>query len=370
MAAITNLLSFVTTLKTEADGETVALLRSYDHDKRSNSQQPTPLHSRAPTGSSAPKSYKTGFSDQPVPTKGPHRSETGLTTRSTARKSGATNRLPKRHINYGSATDWEVVQIARAATAAELYFPPVKVEEENARYSDGGFSDSNNPTMQGIDDIRERWGMHSLGIVVSVGTARHESLSQSKRWKIRGRVRKWTDRMTDPQPIHIRAKNESKDENFGFPYFRFTAKGDIALKIDLDEWKPRHRFRLSNSKPSGYKTTDEISDKFRRWLDNQYVQTKLTECAAELVEARRLRMKQEAEWERFAICAKYKCKVGGCEYVGDFSDKDTFSCHLEEKHPEVFEEATNQHPRLDEQLLREKVIRERRTQWMYKPKSK
>ena len=223
-----DLVSFVTTLKATRAHERVALLRSYDHVKRSSSQHPTPSQSRVTTDRSGPESRKTGISEQSVqastrstPFRHPRRTETNITTASTTGKSKTTDRSARRPTNYGPATDWKIDQIARAATAAELYFPPVEHEEdgkrnekEKVKYTDGGFSDANNPTIQGIEDIRQRWGEHSVGTVVSVGTARHDATVQSQRWSFPGRVRKWADRMTDTQPIHLRVESES--EKYGF----------------------------------------------------------------------------------------------------------------------------------------------------------
>lgn len=39
--------------------------------------------------------------------------------------------------------------------------------------------------------------------------------------------------MCDPEPAHLRAMNDPRDDVFGIPHFRFTAKRDLALKISF-----------------------------------------------------------------------------------------------------------------------------------------
>lgn len=226
--------------------ETVALTRSYNHWP--SARNPISLQSRTPTGFSAPEPRTTGMSEQSISPSPASRSFNGqarVQTDPTASSRGGISKTTKRHskrqINYGSATNWEVAQIAGAATAAELYFPPVtgKKHRGNVTYSDGGFSNTNNPAIEGIRNIGERWSPDSVGIVVSVGTARYGPPSESKWWSFRGRVTKWTDNMTDQQPVHRSAKAKSKHKDFVFPYFRFTVKREFALRIGLDEWEPK-----------------------------------------------------------------------------------------------------------------------------------
>ncbi|KAL9620247.1 MAG: hypothetical protein Q9160_005256 [Pyrenula sp. 1 TL-2023] len=320
------------------------------------------------------------MSDQPASAppksrsfKNPSRNQTGLTINSGGTASENKKNPPRRLVNYGDATHWELAQVAQAATAAELYFPPVTVKEQqnDVTYSDGGFSNSNNPTIEGIKDIQERWGDDMVGIVVSVGTARHEQPPKSKRWTFPGRVKEWADRMTDPEPVHIRAEELSDHNEFGFPYYRFTAMKDLALKITLDEWKPRPQSLLRNKrKAPGYKTMDEIDKMFLLWARDYTVQDQLNRCAEQLVQARKLRMQREAEWERFAVCAKYECGEQGCDEVGVFYNKDTFQAHIAEKHPCLMEEMVEEHSKsmLNKKVLMEMIIKKRRKKWAYKPK--
>lgn len=85
-------------------------------------------------------------------------------------------------------------------------------------------------------------------------------------------------------------------------------------------------------------------------------QARLDDCAKQLVDAWKTRMKREAEWERFAICARYECPVVGCQHVGHFHDNDEFLVHLTEQHPHVEEKAANM------------IVNDERKKWAYKPK--
>ena len=260
---------------------------------------------------------------------------TGFSGRSGASKSRRQGHQNiKRPINYGPATDWEIPEVARAATAAELFFPSVKKKEGDAsvKYSDGGFSDANNPTMVGIEDIRERWGSHTVGTVVSVGTSRAPQSSPSTHWRFPGRVKNWTDRMTDPEPVHLRVLGESGKRDTGFPYFRFNADGDHALKIDLDEWKPRGSIGRSPA-ILGAETRRTIEEQFNRWVGTQEAQDDLTQCAERLVGDRRRRM-DRTEWERFATFVEYPCRIEGCTATPDvFHNVNEFHRHFVKWHP-------------------------------------
>lgn len=290
------------------------------------------------------------------PSASPQRSDSGFTTRSSARRTQVIKKPIKRFTNYGPATDWDIVRVARVATAAETYFRPVEDKEEGEKvtYTDGSFSHSNNPTIEGIEDIRERYGEQSVGIVVSVGTAQPQSSSQIKRRRFPGRRKEWSDTMIDPRLVHHRVKEESRDNNFGFPYFRFNAKKDLALHVSLDEWEPRSRPFKPDLKTPGSETRAEMDRRFLEWVRQIAVQDQLDQCAKRLVESRRDRMTREAEWERFAICARYECNEVACFHDQAFFDKDKFYDHLRD-----------QHPHLVGNDLFENVIKQRRKKWEY-----
>jgi hypothetical protein len=229
-------------------------------------------------------------------------------------------------VNYGPATNFEIWQIARAATAAPFYFDrlKVKLEDKEAIFEDGGFGKSNNPTIEGIQEIKKLHGKDSVGVVVSVGTARADHVQGTG---ILHRVRKMGHIATNPDDVHKEVErllasaqlNETADR---FDYFRLNAPG--LLNIALDEWKPK----------SGEKTLEKIRKEFYQWLANTDIQEDLESCARQLVTCRRERALDRHRWEHFAIGSVYRClgcfDVEGCG--AEFKDRGSFLNHLIRDH--------------------------------------
>ena len=275
----------------------------------------------------------------------PVNSGTFTTTRVQERR-----RTRARRINYGPATDLEIWEVARAATAAPLYFEPYKVK--TMVLTDGGFGPNNNPTQEGIWEVEEATGTDSLGTVVSIGTAR-KSHPPAKSFiqKIKGMV----DRLGDPEAIHkqvLKLQEDREKENAGFNYFRLNDPG--ALDIELDEWKPRPR-RFGKKSGSGSVTIGKIEAAFYTWAAANSNIRKLQECAVKLVASRRRRADPRclSMWERFATAARYTCNTESCP-EDTFYDVEKFRAHFVEVHD---------YP----QVLAAETIRGCREEWAYPP---
>ena len=293
---------FVTTKKSQPGGlsTTPYLIRSYDHDRRTAPNHSAILTPRTPRDS--------------------RRVDTGLTA------DGSTRIREERNgrINY-RAQQFEIWQVARAATAAPFYFEPLKVEQartsEHIFFTDGGFSHTNNPTLQGKREIEDLYGTNSIGIVVSVGTARkkkEETGPPGLRFftKIRREMKGWAHEMSDPEEVHHDMQRERD-----FPYYRLN--DPEGLDIELDRWEPKQSLF---SKDAGSKTIATITNAFSQWASEIATVTQLKSCARELVECRRNRM-STLKWERYATGARYRCRYQGCD-IEDFFDGRTFRDHL------------------------------------------
>lgn len=90
-------------------------------------------------------------------------------------------RLPNDTTIYNSAERLYIYQVARAATAAPMYFKELKVtlqrgdERQKAYFTDGGFGVTNNPTQVGFNEVKSLSGSENhenVGVVLSIGTAR------------------------------------------------------------------------------------------------------------------------------------------------------------------------------------------------------
>ena len=299
-------------MKSESDGRSseLKLLRSYDHDKRDS-----PDHSRRVTPRSTMRSGRTN---------------TDLSTNNSAiqRRGGRKKSLV--HADYGRASQLEVWQVARATTAAKFYFEPLKIE--NARFSrgfteftDGGFGPANNPTRLGKQEIEDLQGSDAIGIVVSVGTARKLKQDAKKATffsTIPNSAREFAEQVTDPEVTHREMQRDyNKDQKF--PYYRLNYPG--GLQTELDEWEPK--LKMPKQKESGANTIHDIEHAFNHWAAQHENIMQLQECAADLVQCRRGRMKT-TKWERYATGSHYVCPVRGCD-PGDFFERRLFEKHLE-----------------------------------------
>lgn len=246
-----------------------------------------------------------------------------------------------RNVNYGPADEFEIWEVARAATAAPFYFDPLKIKISGSSMSltDAGFGHNNNPTKEGTNEIEELYGVESIGIVVSVGTARKDE-GDLKRglFAFKGKVRQIALKATDTEQVH--RDMDAMSSKDGFSYYRLNDPDGLTMQ--LDEWEPKPS-RL-NSKNSGSKTLEKLRIAFDRWaIDNTH---QLQECAGELVKCRRARSKRsakgsangpatssanDAKWERYATGAEFTCQIRGCERE-KFDDCEEFKHHLKRDH--------------------------------------
>ncbi|KAL9127861.1 MAG: hypothetical protein Q9217_003352 [Psora testacea] len=282
------------------------LIRSYDHERRAtpdNSLFPSPKQSRNNTGLS----------------------ESGYREKRT--KEG------KLDVNYERAQAFEIWQVARAATAAKFFFEPLKIRFETSptneyvKFTDGGFGQSNNPVKDAKTEIYKLHGKDSIGIIVSVGTARKPPAEQNKNFfkTFPNFTREITDVATNPEAPHQSIQEDNENHKW-FLYYRLNAPGTCPAK--LDEWEPK-RVRSPRATP-GYKTMETIQNAFNAWVGQIESQGLLRGCAENLVASRRRRM-GTTKWERYATGATYKCRELDCDY--ESSDGIEFREHLRKSHP-------------------------------------
>lgn len=283
------------------------------------------------------RSYDHNFKPSRRGTRQTERSYTGQ------RSNSGTGTTRRRFVNYGRATNFEVWQVARAATAAPWYFDELKVpirpgSHNHTLFTDGGFDLTNNPTGQGVSEIKEATGNDSVGIVVSIGTARcDDGAGSSLVARLKGNIA----RSTDPERIHQDMDGACRGEG-GFSYHRLNAPG--TLDMELDEWLPRGTGKI---------TLDKITNSFNGWAVHHLTNSNFRRCAKELVKRRRARTTDRALWERYATGAKFTCDSQGCR-MEVFSNHNLFHEHLTRKH-QISPNA------LDEETRRCK------TEWTYQP---
>ena len=266
----------------------------------------------------------------PKTIKGPIRAHTARSTMSASQSTRQMEKAP-RTLNYEKAQKFEIWQVARAATAAPWYFEPLKVEKARTSghiyFTDGGFSRNNNPTRRGQLEIEELHGSNSIGIVVSVGTARTENVDRNSQWwrfvnKVPREMKGMAHDLSDPEQVHEDMQKEQEKQDF--PYFRLNHRD--GLNIELDRWEPKQGWFKP---PAGSKTISIIDNAFGRWACDVPTINVLKDCATRLVECRRRRM-HTPKWERFATGARYRCRRHRCGL--NVFEGEEFKAHLKKEH--------------------------------------
>lgn len=271
------------------------LIRSYDHTPRHAAKDQVNLLARPPRASS-------GGSQ---------------TTKALIRK-----------INYGPAEPLETWEVARAATAAPLFFRPFESTTDPQkktfkRFVDGGLHAENNPTLEGVQEVWGLNGPESLSIVLSVGTAR---TNQNPGSSIKSEIASIVDLGNDPEIRHVQVKDQAKST--GFNYFRFN---DLeGSNVAMDECEPKGR-----NNP-GSKTFAKLENHFNRWVNNQEISRDIWRCAVKLVKQRRARTGDRGLWETFSTGSEYRCSVHRCEDI--FTNRYDFRDHYKTKHRVDLEE--------------------------------
>lgn len=283
---------------------------------------------------------------------------------------GNSNHEYPRNPDY--AAPYEIWQVARATTAAPLYFDPIEIssttatkpilhkrsssfnkkkkkkpvrnDKSIATFIDGGWGQTNNPSEEAYHEIIT--SNETIGTFVSVGTGRRTT----DRWKsgLKNRILGLVDEATNPEISHRRVHALSNQEGNGFQYYRFNELNALP-DTDFDEWQPRS---------IGTRTRRKIEDAFRNWALQNDVQADFQNCAAELVRRRRLRTIDTSRWERYALGSCFDCKAKNkvCPAPADkrWYDRQEFQTHLVEAH-DASSTNINQ------------TVEQCRTVWAYKP---
>lgn len=222
--------------------------------------------------------------------------------------------------------------MARAATAADFYFP--KWREEGGRYSfsDIGNGINNNPSWLARNEIGSLKGLENIENFVSVGTARGAPEGRRRFWNTIPRTAKEMahDRSN---PEHAHELMESHSNLKEGSYVRLNALD--ALKMPLDDCRPRQRRWIARSQAAGTTTFKEIHDAFTAWIGQprrpgaDTPSKQIENLAEKLVQDRRARM-ETSQWERYAVGATYTCKSRGCGE--ELHTQPAVRAHLAEKH--------------------------------------
>ncbi|KAI0379889.1 FabD/lysophospholipase-like protein [Hypomontagnella monticulosa] len=271
----------------------------------------------------------------------------------------------------GRPRDVCVWHVARATTAAPLYFKPLELttdadlmrattnpqprrrittrssiaaasRQQVERLEDGGFGRANNPSKEMLDEIRRQLPVHmKVGIFVSIGTARPRGqLTGIRQWRL---IKRTIALLGDPEPIHTDMEETATKEPT-FSYFRLN-KSSHELHVEMDDWVP---------KGTGQETITRMTNAFNARAAEVDMVQKLQRCAKELVTARRARAHANpAKWNRFALGSNFECRHCSGEARRE-TDEDKFRVHLREEHNIIGEDEI------------EAELRRSESQWTYR----
>lgn len=281
-------------------------------------------------------------------------------------------------LNPGRGTKLAAWKVARAATAAPLYFkaleialddgevsplkrpstlsgqlsrrPTIKPNQKKrdiASFTDAGFSRDNNPAKQVHDELKTIFRKRNKKVAnwISIGTARMPATQDLNRLKSFLKV--GISRVGDPEPVHNDMKDFSKNE--GFNYYRLN-EVDGVMNVEMDEWEPRF------GDNSGSRTIGAMEQAFANWGNQMINQKWLKSAAKNLVKIRRARVHDASRWERFALGKFFICRADDCIYDTDqtWNYRVEFIQHLKAVH------------HYDDRRI-EQEVKDCSKEWDYKP---
>ena len=251
-------------------------------------------------------------------------------------------------------------QVARATSSAPGYFSPTKIRSgsEVIRFKDGGFG-TNNPSEEAYWDIFNKHGSikQHMGPFISIGTGIKPNESRNGKHNLSIALQNLTTAIrlaSTTLRAHENMVRIARPDGEGrFPYFRFDGGLDLG-EVDLDEWDS-HRFTRISGKDgtSGLKTLKKIEAAIAVYLRDRGVQRDLKECAKLLVTRRRLRTRNDSDWDRYASYSDYVCNMRGCQQA--VNTAHDFKEHLRRHHRLI----------LAGPVIEKKILECRRVQWLY-----
>lgn len=262
-------------------------------------------------------------------------------------------------LNPGRGTKFAAWKVARAATAAYLYFKPLEIAlddgevirrpttrlsrmltgglnkqqgategkrrtRKTALLSDAGFVRVNNPSTKVLEELRSifRNGPKKVANWVSIGTARQ--ISPHGISTLSSILKKAVAELGDPEGEHQQMSRLKPKE---FEYYRLN-EPDGLPGIEMDDWQPRR------SPNSGAETIGVMKAAFNRWVAEPANQAVVQKAATSLLEIRRARTSDRSMWERFALERLFICPAKDCYLDPDetWHYRDPFIQHLQSVH--------------------------------------
>lgn len=188
-------------------------------------------------------------------------------------------------------------------------------------FFDAGVDFRNNPCQDLLNEVEDEHQNPQVTLV-SIGTARPARVGGDRAWQV---LRAHIHDRSDPQPIHGNMERKAQRDTDRVHYFRLDRPG--GLNVDLDHWKPR---------TNGDDTISAVDAAFHAWLDDTDNIEIIRGCARGLVALRRRRAQADQDrWDRFAVGKEYLCREMGDDGTQCLTPQRTraqFVAHLAEEH--------------------------------------
>ncbi|KAF1966045.1 hypothetical protein BU23DRAFT_334294, partial [Bimuria novae-zelandiae CBS 107.79] len=210
-------------------------------------------------------------------------------------------RSAKGHLSrFASASPQYIWQVARAASAAPFYFPPMELDEHT--FLDGGMV-ANNPSMIALNEILASHSDSTISMI-SIGSGlRNKNVQSGKPHSqgLFGTMRKYlatvNNLLTDTEITHEQVSEIIDHTRGNHRYHRLNDDGFLG-NIRLDDWTTNKHGRSDISVRGN--TRDRIERIFEAWSNRSDVDAALTASATDLVQcinSKRRRSDQEM-WSR------------------------------------------------------------------------
>ena len=218
--------------------------------------------------------------------------------------------------NPSESHPFDIWQVARATSAAPLFFKSVSLFED--RYYDAA-EDINNPSLEIVNEVAHLSGgtYDAIDVLLSIGGGNTNGNIPKTKFGSGGLLQDMAD---ISEIIHKKVRSESKIHLFA--YYRLDVEEGLQ-DVHLDEWKP---------KPSGARTIERIKAATNKYLRRGDVKSQCHQCAVALVQ-RRTQRAQTMRWESFATGTRYKCPIERCPDANErYENRNGLLDHLRMQH--------------------------------------
>ena len=221
--------------------------------------------------------------------------------------------------NPGQGESFQILEVARATSAAPMYF-----KEKQVAFNDPG-SILSNPSWEIYKEVNQmhRPHDHAIKLFVSLGlkgrrTKKRRSVQPKSDPGLTTIVKnmRQLDEITEIMEAQI---DKVSKQNLDFKYYRISVDIDYH-NTEIEELRHFALPRVQQAIKASTKEREEL----------------ITKCAAALVERRRERA-QTSQWESFALGTRYRCPEPGCSFArggkdDPFSDRNDLLDHLQVFH--------------------------------------